>query len=158
MQDALAVTVNLLNPEPATAEAAAKVISAAIQSLGILRVESAREPIIRFAQDVTLRRPVLFALARINNEECRKFLEEVQAALEGKTGEQGELRKLVDWKKTVKAWPDEIDEWTHYLHDGTNNAVADDTLVGPPDRLRWIGSPDHVRHHNPRRQPGPAGG
>ena len=26
--------------------------------------------------------------------------------------------------------------------------MADDTLVGPPDRLRWIGAPDHVRHHN----------
>ena len=51
-------------------------------------------------------------------------------------------------KTEEKPWPGEMDEWTHYLHDGTNNAVADDTLVGPPDRLRWIGSPDHVRHHN----------
>jgi len=48
----------------------------------------------------------------------------------------------------TKPVPAEIDEWTHYLHDATNNAVADDTLVGPPDRLRWIGAPDHVRHHN----------
>jgi len=47
-----------------------------------------------------------------------------------------------------KPWPSEMDEWTHYLHDATNNVVADDTLVGPPDRLRWIGAPDHVRHHN----------
>ena len=74
-----------------------KVIAAAIQSLGILRVERARKIIIRFARDKTLRRPVLFALARINNEECRKFLVEVQGALEGKGGEQGELRKLVDF-------------------------------------------------------------
>jgi hypothetical protein len=53
-----------------------------------------------------------------------------------------------DGKTTEKPWPSEMDEWTHYLHDPTNNVVADDTLVGPPDRLRWIGSPDHVRHHN----------
>ncbi len=53
-----------------------------------------------------------------------------------------------DGKVETKPWPDEIDEWTHVLHDATNNAVAEDTLVGPPSRLRWIGSPDHSRHHN----------
>ena len=53
-----------------------------------------------------------------------------------------------DGKTEEKPWPGEMDEWTHCLHDATNNAVADDTLVGPPDRLRWIGAPDHVRHHN----------
>ncbi len=74
-----------------------KVIAAAIQSLGILRVERARAIIIRFAEDKTLRRPVLFALARIDNEECRAFLEEVRSALAGKTGDQAELRKLVDF-------------------------------------------------------------
>ena len=53
-----------------------------------------------------------------------------------------------DRKTEEKIWPDDIDEWTHYLHDATNNVVANDTLVGPPDRLRWVGTPDHVRHHN----------
>ncbi len=48
----------------------------------------------------------------------------------------------------TKPWPEEIDEWTHVLHDATNNAVAEDSLVGPPSRLRWIGSPDYGRHHN----------
>ena len=28
------------------------------------------------------------------------------------------------WTKTIKPWPEEIDEWTHYLHDPSNNAVA----------------------------------
>jgi len=74
-----------------------KVLAAAIQSLGILKVEKAREIIIHFAQDKTLRRPVLFALARINNEKCREFLLEVQAALEGKGGEQADLKELVDF-------------------------------------------------------------
>ncbi len=74
-----------------------KVIAAAIQSLGILKVEKARESIIRFAQEQALHRPVLFALARINNEECRKFLLEVQAALEGKGGEQAKVKELVDF-------------------------------------------------------------
>jgi len=28
------------------------------------------------------------------------------------------------WTKTVKPWPDEIVEWTHWLHDASGNAVA----------------------------------
>ncbi len=36
------------------------------------------------------------------------------------------------WKKFVKAWPDNIDQWTHFLHDASNNAVANDSVVGPP--------------------------
>ncbi|MHC4517118.1 MAG: outer membrane protein assembly factor BamB family protein [Planctomycetota bacterium] len=51
------------------------------------------------------------------------------------------------WKKTIKAWPDEIDEWTHYLHDPSNNAVADDTIVGPPKGLQWTCGPEYARSH-----------
>ena len=32
----------------------------------------------------------------------------------------------------------EIDEWTHYLHGPDNNAVADDTRVGPPRYMQWV--------------------
>jgi outer membrane protein assembly factor BamB len=53
-----------------------------------------------------------------------------------------------DGKLQEKPWPEDMDEWTHNLYDASNNMVADDKLVGPPDRLRWIGSPDHIRHHN----------
>jgi len=52
------------------------------------------------------------------------------------------------WKKTVKPRPDNIDEWTHYLHDPGGNAVAHDTVVGPPKHLQWIGSPRWSRHHD----------
>jgi outer membrane protein assembly factor BamB len=47
-----------------------------------------------------------------------------------------------------KPWPREIDEWTHYLHGPDNNAVANDTVVGPPKHFQWIGSPDYLRHHD----------
>ena len=47
-----------------------------------------------------------------------------------------------------KPWPAEIDEWTHYLHDADNNAVAHDTRVGPPRSLQWIGHPRWARHHD----------
>lgn len=52
------------------------------------------------------------------------------------------------WKTTVKPWPDEIDEWTHYLHDAGGNAVAHDDVVGPPRHLQWLGSPRWSRHHD----------
>ena len=52
------------------------------------------------------------------------------------------------WAKTVKPWPKELDEWTHYLHDPSNNAVAHDAVVGPPRHLQWVGSPAWARHHD----------
>ena len=47
----------------------------------------------------------------------------------------------------TKPWPDTIDEWTHYLHDSSNNAVAHDTEVAPPRHLQWDAAPTYSRHH-----------
>ncbi len=52
------------------------------------------------------------------------------------------------WEKTHKPRPDNIDEWTHYLHSATGNAVAKDDVVGPPRHLQWIGNPRWSRHHD----------
>lgn len=52
------------------------------------------------------------------------------------------------WTKTVKPQPDEIDEWTHFLYDATNNAVSKDTVVGPVSRLQWVASPEWARSHD----------
>ncbi len=52
------------------------------------------------------------------------------------------------WGKTVKPRPPQIDEWTHYLHDAGGNAVARDSVVGPPRHLQWVGSPRWARHHD----------
>jgi len=54
---------------------------------------------------------------------------------------------IVAGKKTVKPRPATIDEWTHYLHDAGNNAVARDTQVGPPRRLQWLAGPLWLRSH-----------
>ena len=51
------------------------------------------------------------------------------------------------WEKTVKPRPKEIDEWTHYLHDASGNAVAHDEVVGPPRHIQWIADPRHTRGH-----------
>jgi len=51
------------------------------------------------------------------------------------------------WERIVKPRPPEIDEWTHYMHDPSNNAVAHDTVVGPPRRLQWDSGPKWTRSH-----------
>ncbi len=57
------------------------------------------------------------------------------------------VRRDGTWQKTVKVRPDDIDHWSHYLHDAGNNAVADDTVVGPPRSLQWIAPPLWLRSH-----------
>jgi len=52
------------------------------------------------------------------------------------------------WAKTTKPRPKEMDEWTHWLHGADGNAVAEDTVVGPPRRLQWVAKPYWSRHHH----------
>ena len=54
---------------------------------------------------------------------------------------------MIGSRKTVKPWPAEIDEWPQYLHGADNNAVAHDTVVGPPRHLQWVGDPVWSRSH-----------
>jgi len=58
------------------------------------------------------------------------------------------VRKKEAWTRQVKARPDSIDEWTQFLHGPDNNAVAQDTVVGLPYHVQWIGDPKWARHHN----------
>ncbi|KPK45326.1 MAG: hypothetical protein AMK72_11170, partial [Planctomycetes bacterium SM23_25] len=57
------------------------------------------------------------------------------------------VRTAGTWAATVKPWPQEIDEWTHFLHDAANNAVAHDALVGPPRHMQWVAKPLWLRSH-----------
>ena len=50
--------------------------------------------------------------------------------------------------RLVKPWPAEIDQWTHYLRGPDNNAVAQDTIVGPPRHLQWRCGPLWMRSHD----------
>ncbi len=58
------------------------------------------------------------------------------------------IREGDSWKRIVKPRPDNIDEWSHYLHDATGNSVAHDDVVAPPRHLQWVGSPRWSRHHD----------
>jgi len=51
------------------------------------------------------------------------------------------------WEETVKPRPDDIDHWSHFLHDASNNAVAADSIVGPPRCVQWIAPPLWLRSH-----------
>jgi outer membrane protein assembly factor BamB len=59
------------------------------------------------------------------------------------------------WRQTVKPWPKAIDEWTHYLHGPDNNALADDTMVGPPRHMQWRSGPIWGRHHHQEKAGNP---
>ncbi len=55
---------------------------------------------------------------------------------------------MIGSRKIVKPWPAEIDEWTHYLHDPSNNAVAHDSVIDFPARMQWLAGPRYSRHHD----------
>jgi len=58
------------------------------------------------------------------------------------------VRKRDGWTTTVKPWPADIDEWTHWLHGADGNAVAQDDRAGPPRRFKWIAAPLWSRSHD----------
>jgi outer membrane protein assembly factor BamB len=62
-------------------------------------------------------------------------------------GGRAYVREGDQWRKTVKPWPGDIDDWTHYLYDASNNAVSRDRLVGPPGGLQWVAAPRFSRSH-----------
>lgn len=54
---------------------------------------------------------------------------------------------VIDGKKTVKPWPRNIDDWPQYLNKADNNAVAKDSVAGPPRLLQWVDDPVWRRSH-----------
>lgn len=57
------------------------------------------------------------------------------------------IRRDGEWVTQRQPWPDEIDEWTHYLHSANNNAVGQDAVAGPPYHLQWRTGPMWLRSH-----------
>ena len=77
-------------------------------------------------------------IGRVTTEEVMRVLA---------PGGVGFVRHHDSWKKLVKSWPEEVDEWTHFLHGPDGNAVAADRLVGPPRHMQWVGGPRWARAH-----------
>jgi len=63
---------------------------------------------------------------------------------------------MIAGTRTVKPVPQNIDEWTHFLHGPDNNAMARDTVVGPPRHMQWLADPFWTRHHNSDKKSYPA--
>ena len=57
------------------------------------------------------------------------------------------IREGNEWKETVKPWPQNMDQWTHYLRGPDNNAVTRDPEIGAPRSLRWVSYPRWGRSH-----------
>lgn len=51
------------------------------------------------------------------------------------------------WRATLKPQLAGADEWEQHFRGADNNAVAQDTLVGPPRRYQWLGEPQWQRSH-----------
>jgi len=51
-------------------------------------------------------------------------------------------------QRIEKPWPEQIDQWTHFLHGPDNNAVAEDQRVGTPRHLQWQAEPFYLRDHD----------
>lgn len=77
-------------------------------------------------------------LGRVSMDEVKRVLCPDGVAL---------LKQGDKWVKIVKTRPEEMDAWTHFLHSSTGNAVANDTIVGAPFHLQWVGGPHYARTH-----------
>ena len=97
-------------------------------------------------------------LVVVNKKVSREILNEIVRILEPggmamiKGGKiQGlkikKMESLPKWSKYIKPWPEDIDEWTHYLHGPDGNQVADDTVIGPPKHIKWLARPFWTRQH-----------
>ena len=58
------------------------------------------------------------------------------------------VKQDISWSKSIKPWPESIDEWTHFLHGPDNNALARDTVIGPPAQVQWTAGPRWSRDHD----------
>jgi len=77
--------------------------------------------------------------AAVSKEEIDRVLTPLGVAMVKKNGA---------WEKITKAWPKDMDEWTHYAYDSKGNPTSKDMFVGPPSRMQWIGNPRWSRHHD----------
>ncbi|NQT37196.1 MAG: class I SAM-dependent methyltransferase, partial [Planctomycetes bacterium] len=51
------------------------------------------------------------------------------------------------WTVSDKPQMPGTDQWEQHYHGADNNAVAQDTVVGPPRRYQWLGEPEWQRSH-----------
>ncbi len=82
---------------------------------------------------------VVSDLCGVSMEEIRRVLAPGAAAF---------LRQGDAWQTVENPRSDQIDDWTHFLYDATNNAVSKDMVVDQPYHLQWIADPKWARSHD----------
>jgi len=131
-----AYTVHGLEADPAKAAAARSYI----QERGVygpVSVERYSGPALPYTDNL-INLVVVQDAGQVPMEEVMRVLAPGGAACVQRNGK---------WEKIAKARPDNIDQWTHFLHDASNNAVANDSVVGPPKSLQWVAPPLWLRSH-----------
>ena len=99
----------------------------------------------------------LVNLLVVENEDCHIPPEEIARVLAPRgvafVPKGLEIRALdaqffsAELTKYSKPVPDEIDDWPHYLYGPDNNAVSQDTRVGPAQQMQWVCGPAYARSH-----------
>ena len=72
-------------------------------------------------------------------------MREIQRALA--PGGTALIKNKSEWEEVTQPRPKEIDDWTHYLYDPSNNPVSKDTKVAPPKHMQWWAPPLYSRTH-----------
>lgn len=82
-------------------------------------------------------------LVVVSGDDCKVPVDEVKRVL----APRGVAVGTSGFTKYTKPVPEDIDEWTHFLHDAGNNAVAADEKVAPPRSIKWVADPLWLRSH-----------
>ncbi len=129
--------VHGLDTDPANVARAREHVRACGQ-YGPVSVDQLRSPQLPYVDN-------LINLLVVSDPECDVPAAELMRVLAPR-GVLLDLTKPTE-RLTTKPVPADMDQWTHYLHDPSNNAVADDSAIGPPRSLRWTAPPRWGRTH-----------
>jgi len=84
----------------------------------------------------------------VASSECQVANEEIARALApGGVAVFLNRQSRIENRKWTKPWPKDIDDWPQYLNKADNNAVAKDSVAGPPRYLQWVDRPTWCRSH-----------
>ena len=56
------------------------------------------------------------------------------------------LTKEGKWLEFTKPYPDNYDEWTHWLQNAGGSGLSEDDVVGPPRSIQWLAEPLSIDH------------
>ena len=82
----------------------------------------------------------------VANDLCGVSMDEVRRVLA--PGAKACVRDGEEWEIVENPRSTQIDDWTHFLYDATNNAVSKDMVVDQPFHLQWIADPKWARSHD----------